>query len=166
VVSSILGQPEPPLGRRAVETSASANLLSSSQAFQTVSVDADSLRRISVPFQGRCPRPAACALPLPLAGTGRQPGRTPVLLTSSIPHRGVCRDSQDSCPTGNAACPARCCRGCSARGSNTQQQDTPTHATTHSPPRELGQQGPHLALPLFQTFSSFAKITTYAYSLA
>lgn len=84
MVSSILGQLEPPLGRHAVETSASANLISSSQAFQTGSADADSLRRISVPFQGRCPQAAASVLPLPLAGAGRQLGQTLALLASSL----------------------------------------------------------------------------------
>lgn len=85
VVSSILGQLEPPLGRHAAETSASANLISSSQAFQTGSADADSLQRISVPFQGRCPQPAASVLPLcPVQiGAGRQQGQTVVLLASS-----------------------------------------------------------------------------------
>lgn len=100
VVSSILGQVGPSLGRQAVETSASANLISSSQAFQTGSEDADSLHRISVPFQSRCPPPAASVLPLPLAGAGRKPGQALVLLFSSAFLTGLQGQPGELCPQG------------------------------------------------------------------
>lgn len=93
MVSSILGQLGPSLVRQAVETSASANLISPSQAFQTGSEDADSLHRISAPFQGRCPQPAASVLPLPLAGK-----RDRRWFRFSPPlSRQACRDSREGC---------------------------------------------------------------------
>lgn len=167
MVSSILGQLEPPLGRHAVETSASANLISSSQAFQTGSVCADSLHRISVPFPRQMPSTsiiyAASTLGRCWQATGADTGSACLL---PFPTDRSAKTARRAVPTGNTACPACCCWGCSAWGSNTRPQDTPMHATTHSPPLGLGQQGPHLSLPFFQTLSSFAKITTSAYFLA
>lgn len=157
----MLGQLELPLGRRAVETS--ANLISSSQAFQIDSMDADSLHRISVPFQGRCPQPAASVLPLSLAGAADNQGRSWFCFLS---HQQVCKESQESCPDRERCLSCPLLLGLFSMG---QQYPAAGHPSTchHSPPLGLGQQGPlHLSLPFSQTLNSFAKILTPAYSVA
>lgn len=128
MVSSILGQLGPSLGRQAVETSASANLISPSQAFQTGSEDADSLHRISAPFQGRCPQPAASVLPLPLAGAGRKAGQALVPLFSSAFPTGLQGQPGGLCPQGVLpALPAAAAAGAALPGAGTPQSTTHGH---------------------------------------